>query len=115
MEQGMIDAILIRLLVVGFVLLAAGIFYNRWVMQHRQETRGFTSLLVAGGVAGTLAATLFVVWPLGPAAWGAVAICAVLFLVSGGPMIWGSIDRYVKGRDTQEQDVAQALRRLREE
>lgn len=89
------------LIITLIALLVFGIAYNALVARiGSRRHRGFTSLLVAAGVMVTL---------LGVAALDLQAslITAIAFVASGTPMILGSIIRYVKAREAEEERARQ--------
>jgi hypothetical protein len=76
------------------VLVLFGVGFN-WLtawMERKGYMEGFTSLIVALGVALTLAPLAFFSWQFVLIAYGA-------FLCTGLPMIVGSIGRYLQKRE----------------
>ena len=84
-------------------LLVFGYGYNQLVawMEKQKYMEGFTSIIVAFGVAAVLFGLLLI---------DAVAavVTLLLFACAGGPMIAGSIWRYVRRRKA-EQDALRAI------
>jgi hypothetical protein len=100
----------LRILALLCALLAAfGAGYNHWVahLEEQGHHRGYLSFIVALGVGMTgLAFSLATSWQLG-------LILLGCFIASGGPMIWGSISRYITARAAEEAHLEErALRQL---
>lgn len=77
-----------------------GLGYNQLTagLERRGYMEGFTSLLVSGGVALTLAPFVIFNLPVIATVGG--------FVCSGLPMIIGSISRYLKARDIARKEMA---------
>lgn len=75
-----------------------GLGYNRWVAKREAQghDRGYLSLIVALGVAVTIAGYALLVASLAQA-----LLLLACFVASGTPMIIGSIRRYVKAREAE--------------
>ena len=84
-----------------FALLMFGLFFNGHVARLGEQKQGYTGLLVAAGVAVTLAG-LALVW------WQAALAALIAFIPSGVPMIAGDISRHIRARE-------QALEAMRKE
>jgi len=82
------------ILAVFFGLVLFGVGYNALVawLERRGYAEGYMSLIVAFGVAMTLAGVALVSWQTALLTLGA-------FVASGTPMIVGSITRYLKKRE----------------
>lgn len=106
----MATEIALRLLLVALALALAAIRYDMWIAAQERRGRhdGYVSLYVAGGVLLVLGGATVAVWPLGDVARLTMLIVAGLFVAAGLPMIIGSINRHLDGRE-KAQD---ALRRL---
>lgn len=93
--------------VIGLLVaaLAFGVAYNQitaW-LDATGRADGYTSLLVVGGVLGTLVLASFVIG-LQPALW-----VLLFFALSGLPMMLGDIWRHTDERQRQMQRVQQVL------
>ena len=88
------------------ILILLGIGYNALVswLERTHRLEGFVSLVVAIGVTWTLIGAALVVGV------GHALTVALLFCASGGPMIWGSIARYVEQRHREEALLARGRR-----
>ena len=90
------------ILVVYLALFLFGIGYN-WLitwMESRNYLEGYTAFAVVFGVGVTVALTAIVNWQYALITTGA-------FLASGLPMIFGSIWRYVRTREKDQNDARQ--------
>lgn len=87
-------------------LAGFGFAYDRWVasLEDDGRDRGYTSILVVGGTLVTLAGQAMLQGPR------AAVETAMLFVASGTPMIFGSINRHVNARKSEEQLFMDALR-----
>lgn len=88
-------------------LVAFGLWYNAWVagLVHTGRDRGYLSLIVAAGVAVTIAGVALI------AGWQVALIVLLAFVASGTPMILGSIRRYVDARAADEARARHDARR----
>lgn len=91
------------ILAVYFACLMFGMGYNVFIerLSEKGYLEGFISLVVAGGVLITLALTAII-------SWQCTLIVLGAFVASGVPMILGSIWRYVKAREADQNDARQA-------
>ena len=95
----------IDLRVLGAVLFALACFgwaYNRWIeqLEAKGHDRGYLSFLVVLGVLVTGVGYGLVVGSLAH-----MVVLVVCFGCSGMPMIIGSVQRAVRQRELEEQDV----------
>lgn len=104
----LLEALAWRSITAGLILAIFSVWYDQRVtaLEARGRQEGYMALIVAGGTLVVLVAGLFVAWPLGPAAWAAVGIVALMFLPAGIPMIIGSARRHADRREAE-------LRRIR--
>jgi len=101
MEQtSAIDWRLIGAVLAGLVLF--GTSYNAWMTQLADRKEGYVALLVAGGVAMTLAGVAFL-------DLRAALLALVCFAASGTPMIIGDILRYVDRRETAKREMRREM------
>ncbi len=80
---------------VAIGLIGFGVLYNQLTAWIGEKQRGFTSLLVAGGVGGTI----LIIIPL--IGLNAAGIVLGAFVCTGLPMIIGSIARYINERQKE--------------
>lgn len=91
-------------LALGLVLFGIGYNYAVQWLQSKHYTEGFDSLLVAGGVTGTLLILAILSWQAAVFAFGA-------FVCSGLPMIIGSIMRYVTKRENEQKELVEMAKK----
>jgi hypothetical protein len=99
------DFSLIKAVVLLLVLMAFGIGYNAMIAraERRHYLEGFTSLAVAAGVGFTL--IIVAIYD-----WRAAVTVLIGFAASGVPMIVGSIMRYIKLRNEEQEHERQTAR-----
>ncbi len=85
-------------------LLLFGIGYNRFVtwLERQGHDRGYTALLVVGGVLVTLAGAIPIT------GWWTIMVITLCFVASGTPMIVGSIWRHIQARAREDEALRQA-------
>lgn len=94
-----------RFAIVAIALMAFGAAYN-WLVERLEQRgwdRGYTALLVAFGVAITLAGYAVV------AGLEAALTVAGLFVASGTPMLLGSMLRHMRQREADERAARERL------
>jgi len=99
--MGMQPVIIVKFLLAVVGLAVFGRYYNLYVAAHEAEPeghRGFTSLLVVVGELVILAAATLVVLGSQLAPVEVVAVVTLLHAPAGGPMVYGSIGRYLASR-----------------
>lgn len=96
------DAVMI--LVLGG-LVVFGVCYNALVAKAEQTETGYTAFLVVGGVLVTVAATAPLI------GWQAAALVGLAFVASGLPMVIGSMARYVRRTQAEQQALRSEARR----
>lgn len=89
---------------VFLALVLFGIGYNSLVawMERRGYTEGYLSLIVAFGVAVTLAGVAILSIP-------AALLTLAAFIASGTPMIVGSIVRYLRKREAMKRSIIEEI------
>ena len=94
------------ILAVFFALVIFGILYNNLVMwlENHNYAEGFLSLIVAGGVLGTLVGVAIL-------SIEAALITLGAFVATGTPMIVGSISRYIKAREALKRAMLDEVRK----
>ncbi|GAP10587.1 hypothetical protein BECAL_01760 [Bellilinea caldifistulae] len=99
LDYGVITAVLLGLLLFG-------IGYNSLVawLERRGYTEGFLSLIVAFGVAMTLAGVAIL-------SIHAALLTLLAFVATGTPMIVGSIVRYLRRRDEAKRAMLDEVKR----
>ncbi|NMC84319.1 MAG: hypothetical protein GYA58_03435 [Anaerolineaceae bacterium] len=92
-----------RVLAVLISLVLFGTLYDALMglAERKHYDEGFTSLFVVVGVLATLAGLSALSWP-------AAVLGLLCFAASGGPMVAGSIWRYVKRREEEQRSERQA-------
>lgn len=85
---------------VFFAMLLFGVGYNTLVawLERKRYVEGYLSLVVALGVAVTLAGVAVI-------SWQAALLTLVMFIASGTPMIAGSILRYIQAREAEQKNL----------
>jgi cation transport ATPase len=83
---------------IAVLLMIFSVLYNYLVEKLGDLQEGYTSLLVVGGVGVTLFGSAFII------GWAQAALVALLFVVSGTPMIMGEIFRAVRNRKALRED-----------
>ena len=80
------------------------VIYNRWVQRHQARNEGvYTSFYVAGGVLFTLATAVLMI------GLHDVVLVMLLFVASGFPMVWGSMQRHTERiKTTNDTAIAEA-------
>lgn len=94
-----VDYGLITGIFAGLILFGIGFNALTDWMERKGYMEGITSLMVALGVAFTIAPFAFISLPF-------ALLIAGGFVCTGGPMIVGSISRYLKRRDEAIQNIA---------
>lgn len=91
-----------------FLLFVFGVIYNAAVsyLERRGWERGITALLVAFGSSVTLAPVIYL------ANFQSFADIIGLFVASGTPMIIGSLYRYLKEREAENEAIKKAAQGL---
>jgi len=81
-------------------LLAIGVIFNRAVawLEVKGYMEGYTSLVVALGILVTLAGVALL-------DWRAALLTLVAFIASGTPMIVGSVSRYIRKREMEQERI----------
>jgi hypothetical protein len=97
LDYGVITAVLLGLLLFG-------IGYNALVawLERRGYAEGFLSLIVAFGVAVTLAGVAILSIP-------AALLTLLAFIATGTPMIVGSIVRYIHRREATKRAIVEEI------
>ena len=96
---------------VALGLVVFGGLYDHVVgwLENQGHSRGYTSLLVVGGVGVTLIASIPLV------GLNTAVLMLALFGASGLPMIIGSVARYARERARDDQQARDVARKLLEE
>lgn len=97
-----------RATIVLAALFVFGVLYNAFVewLERDDRDRGFTSLLVVGGVIVTLGGAAMLV------GWELILVLALCFTASGTPMIIGSLARYARERAEAEKFCRSSVEEL---
>jgi hypothetical protein len=89
--------------VAGGILFVISLAYNRLaaVLDRKGFPLSLTPLLVVLGTFYTLFGAGFVV------GWDNAILTGLLFICSGGPMIWGGLARFLRSREREAEAVAE--------
>jgi hypothetical protein len=97
----------LRLMMALVADVAFGVLFNRWVARHQTRNGGiYTAFYVVAGVGMTLATAVLVI------GLSDVLLVALLFVASGGPMVFGSMQRHTDRIHETTQSAQDAAREL---